>query len=203
MAIVSPTPIRRLAAAGTLTLALVAAGGAGAAEAPDWTVDQEASRVGFVAQQSGDPVPGEFKSFDAEIRFAPDRLDSSRVAVTIRIGSVDAATTEQEQTITSPSLFHTGKYPEARFVAEGFEALEEGRYRARGDLTMRGQTHPVELPFDLDITETGDTLRAVADGALTVKRLRWGIGKGQWKDTSTVPNEVRIEIRIEATRPAP
>ena len=170
--------------------------------APTWSVDAAASRVGFVAEQSGDPVPGEFKSFDAEIRFGREHLDDSRVAVTIRIASVDAATAEQEQTVTSPSLFHAAKHPEARFVATDFQKLDEGRYLARGDLRMRGQTHPVELPFDLTVTRQDDRLRAVAEGAITVKRLRWGIGKGQWADTSTVPNEVRIEIRIVAHRPA-
>jgi len=195
------TPITRIAAL-LLGLSAGAAGAQDGAEAPTWTVDHEASRVGFVAEQSGDPVPGDFKSFDAEIRFAADRLAGSRVQVDIRIASVDAATAEQEQTVTSPSLFHAAKYPEARFSAEDFQKLGEGRYLARGDLTMRGQTHPVELPFDLNVTRQGDSLRAVADGAITVKRLRWGIGQGQWADTSTVPNEVRIEIHIEATRPA-
>jgi polyisoprenoid-binding protein YceI len=54
----------------------------------------------------------------------------------------------------------------------------------------------------LEVTQDGDTLTAVADGEVTVKRLRWGIGQGQWQDTSMVPNEVVIEIDIHATRPA-
>ena len=67
---------------------------------------------------------------------------------------------------------------------------------------MRGTTHPVTLPFTLDVTQQDGRLRAVAEGAITVKRLRWGIGQGQWESTSMVPNDVRIEIRIVATRPA-
>jgi polyisoprenoid-binding protein YceI len=182
--------------------ALLAAAPASAA-APEWSVIQEESRVGFVAQQSGDPVPGEFKSFDAAIHFAKDQLASSRVDVTIRVGSVDAGSTERNQTITSPDLFHAAKHPTARFQADSFKPSDEpGRYIADGELTMRGTTHPVALPFDLDITEENGTLRAVAEGAVTVKRLRWGIGQGQWEDTSMVPNEVRIEIDITATRPA-
>lgn len=172
------------------------------AAAPEWNVDRDASRVGFVAQQSGDPVPGEFANFDAEIRFARDQLAQSRVEVRIKIASVDAGSGERNQTITSPSLFHAGKYPNARFVAESFREGSDGRYVAQGELTMRGTTHPVELPFELDVTRDGERLRAVAEGAITVKRLRWGIGQGQWESTSMVPNDVRIEIRIVATRPA-
>ena len=186
-----------------VTVALLAfASRLSAAEAPEWTVDPDASRVGFVAQQSGDPVPGAFESFDASIHFAPDQLETSRVNVEIRIGSVDAGSGERNQTITSPSLFHAAKYPTARFHATRLRQVGDGQYVATGDLTMRGNTHTVELPFDLDITRRDGTLRAVADGAITVERLRWGIGKGQWKATSMVPNEVRIEIKIVATRPA-
>lgn len=172
------------------------------AAAPEWNVDTAASRVGFVAQRSGDPVPGEFTSFDATIRFSREDLDASQVDVKILIGSVDAGAAERNQTITSPSLFHAAKYPRARFKADSFRKAKDGRYVAEGDLTMRGRTHPVDLPFELDISRPDGKPRAVADGAVTVKRLRWGIGKGQWKDTSMVPNEVRIEIRIVATRPA-
>jgi polyisoprenoid-binding protein YceI len=186
-----------------VTVALLAfASRLNAAEAPQWNVDHEASRVGFVATQSGDPVPGEFESFDASIRFARDRLDSSSVNVHIRIGSVDAGSGERNQTITSPSLFHAAEHPTARFRSTRLRQVGDGQYIATGALTMRGTTHTVDLPFDLDITRRNGTLRAIAEGALTVQRLRWGIGKGQWKDTSMVPNDVRIEIRIVATRPA-
>ena len=172
------------------------------AAAPAWTVDRDASRVGFVAQQSGDPVPGEFRNFEADIRFDPEQLGESRVDVRIKIASVDAGGGERNQTITSPSLFHAGKYPNARFTAESFREGANGDYIAQGELTMRGTTHPVDLPFDLAITRSAGTLRAVAEGAVTVKRLRWGIGQGQWESTNMVPNAVRIEIRIVATRPA-
>jgi len=186
-----------------VTIALLAfASSLRAGEAPEWTVDHAASRVGFVATRSGDPVPGAFESFDASIRFAPDQLDSSRVNVEIRVGSVDAGGAERNQTITSPSLFHAGKYPTASFRATRFRRVGEGAYIATGALTMRGTTHEIELPFDLEITRRNGTRRAIAEGAVTIDRLRWGIGKGQWKDTSMVPNDVRIEIKIVATRPA-
>lgn len=185
-----------------LTVALIAvASRVRAAEAPEWTVDTDASRVGFVAMQSGDPVRGEFESFDAAIHFARDQVRESSVTVNIRIGSVDAGTAERNQTITSPSLFHAAKHPRAVFQSSDIRQVGEDQYVAKGALTMRGNTHTVELPFSLDVTRRGDDYHAVAKGGVTVKRLRWGIGKGQWKDTSMVPNEVRIEIEIVATRP--
>jgi len=192
--------IQRLSAA-ALILAATATS-AHAADAPTWNVDHDASRVGFVAEQSGSPVPGTFKDFEAEIAFARDALEASRVAVTIAVASVDAGSADRDQTIVSQQLFHAEKYPQARFVAGDFTHQGDNRYLAHGELTMRGQTHPVDLPFTLDVARTNGTLKATAEGSVTVKRLRWGIGKGVWRNTGMVPNAVDIEIEIVATRPA-
>ncbi len=189
--------LRALLAAALL---LFGAGGTSLA-APAWQVDKEASRVGFTAWQSGTPVPGEFENFKAEIRFARDDLENSAVDVQIEIASVATGSMDRDQTITSPSLFHAQKYPTARFQADRFVHEGGSTYVAKGELTMRDQTHPVDLPFELEIAETDGRLKAVAEGQVTVKRLRWGVGQGQWEDTSMVPDEVRIEIRIVATRP--
>jgi polyisoprenoid-binding protein YceI len=184
-----------------IALGLSAGSLARAQAAPEWTVDHDASRVGFVAQQSGNPVPGAFENFQATIRFDRDNLDASSVDVQIDVASVATGSMDRDQTIKSPSLFHADQYPNARFQAGSFRHEGGNAYVAEGELTMRGTTHPVELPFTLDVTQEGDRLQAIADGEVTVKRLRWGIGQGQWQDTSMVPNEVVIEIELHATRP--
>ncbi|WP_147274878.1 YceI family protein [Ferruginivarius sediminum] len=171
------------------------------AQVPKWNVDHAESRVGFTAWQSGTPVPGAFESFKADIRFDRDRPEESSVDVRIDIASVSTGSMDRDQTIKSPSLFHAREFPTARFKADSFVRGEGDTYIAQGELTMRGETHPVDLPFNLQIDENVGELRAVADGEVTVQRLRWGIGQGQWEDTSMVPNDVRIEIRIVATRP--
>jgi polyisoprenoid-binding protein YceI len=192
----------RLTATAFAALTALSASAALAEPAPEWSVDHDTSRVGFVAQQSGNDVPGEFERFQTTIRFDRDKLDVSSVDVQIDVDSVSTGSLDRDQTIKSSSLFHAEEYPNARFQADSFRHEGGDTYVAEGELTMRGTTHPIELPFELEVSRDGDTLTAVADGAVTVKRLRWGIGQGQWQDTSMVPNEVVIEIDIHATRPA-
>ncbi len=173
------------------------------AEAPDWTV-QNGSRVGFIATQGGAPVEGVFETFEAEIRFDPEALAESRVAVTIDIGSVNSDSKDRDDTIRSASLFDVATWPQARFEAQGFTRKDDGGYEAAGRLTMRDVTKDVVLPFTLEIAEDGDQpgqLRAAAKGELKVQRLDYGVGQGLWTDTSVVGNEVVIFIDIQATRP--
>jgi polyisoprenoid-binding protein YceI len=174
-----------------------------AADAPAWSVQQE-SRIGFVAQQGGAPVEGRFESFAAEIRFDPDNLAGSRVAVEIEVASVNSESRDRDQTIRSKDLFDVETWPTARFEADSFTATGDGSYDAQGKLTMRDVTRDVVLPFTLTIEPAPDDpamLQARALGELSVDRLDYGIGQGQWQDTSVVGNQVIIRIDIRATRP--
>ena len=192
---------RALLAAPLLLIAWPAA----AAEAPLWKVEAD-STVIFVARQAGAPVEGRFEKFDAEIRFDAENLEASAVAVEIDIASVNSESSDRDQVIRSPDLFDAATWPTARFEAPRFVHAGGDSYEAQGSLTMRDVTRDVVLPFDLKIEDhpdDGALLRARAVGELTVKRLDYGVGQGQWTDTSVVPDEVVIRIEITATRPKP
>lgn len=192
-----------LAVIAALVSAGMSAGASAPAEASDWAV-QDGSRVGFIATQGGAPVEGVFETFEAEIRFDPEALDRSRVAVTIDIASVNSDSKDRDDTIRSASLFDVATWPRARFEAEGFKRNGASGYEAAGRLTMRDVTKDVVLPFTLEIAPDPDQpgqLRAVAKGELKVQRLDYGVGQGLWTDTSVVGNEVVIFIDIRATRP--
>jgi polyisoprenoid-binding protein YceI len=168
---------------------------AAAQDAPDWTVDPEASRLGFVALQSGDEVEGTFGAWTAEIAFDPGSA-SGRIAVVVRTASADTGSRDRDDTLKGDGLLHAEAYPEARFVAEEFRTTGDGAYEAVGQLTLRDTTRDVVLPFTLQVD--GD--QATAEGEMTVDRLDYGVGQGQWADTSTIGAEVRIVFAISATR---
>lgn len=185
-------------------LAVLLAAAPGAAAAPEWAVNHGESRLGFVTSQSGAPVTGRFESFTAAIRFSRDALADSRVEIVIDMASVTTGSDDRDKTIRSASLFHVEKYPRARFVADRFERTGEESYIARGELTIRDTTRPVELPFELAVRphpEKNGVLVARTRGEITIKRLDYGVGQGQWRDTSMVPNEVTIRFDLRATRP--
>ncbi len=168
-----------------------------------WTLE-DGSSLGFVASQSGAGVNGQFDSFEAEICFDPEQLDASTVAVDIDMNSVNSQSADRDQTIRSADLFDVAQWPKARFEVARFTAVGEGRYEAHATLSMRDASLDVVLPFDLEITDhpdEADQLRAHAVGELTVLRLDYGVGQGQWQDTSVVANEVVIKIDILAKRP--
>lgn len=172
--------------------------------APEWSVVLEESRLGFTAFQSGSPVEGRFDSFEPHIHFDPQDLTGSRVEVQIDMASVNTKSADRDSTIRSEPLFHVEKYPEARFEAGDFRHRGGDEYEADGRLTMRGTTRDIVLPFTLEVAEHPDKQgwkSATAKGDIEVDRLDYGIGQGQWQDTSVVANRVVISFEIRAERP--
>ncbi|MBC08529.1 YceI family protein [Thalassospira sp.] len=181
-----------------LALATTLAGFSGAVHAADpWVVEANDSEIEFKGTQLGAEFEGEFKSFTAEIVFSPDDLAGSSVEVLIDIASVDTENGDRDSQIVSPDWFDAAQWPTAKFATKSFSEIAPGKYEAVADLTIRDVTREVTLPFDLEIKGN----EAEAKGTVTINRTDFGVGQGQWADTSQVGDPVTIEIEIEAKRP--
>jgi polyisoprenoid-binding protein YceI len=171
--------------------------------AASWAVEDR-SAIGFTATQQGRPVDGHFETFSAAIDFDPDDLAASRIEVVIDVASIATGHRDRDLTLRSPAFFDVARWPSARFASDEIEHRQDERYEARGTLTMRDVTRDVVLPFALAIAphpETPGALQARAAGELTVRRLDYGIGQGDFASTATVGDDVVIRIEVVARRP--
>jgi polyisoprenoid-binding protein YceI len=183
---------------GTLALLAVLLPGSPALAAPAWTVEG-GSAIRFTAYQEGAPVAGSFQQFAAEIVFDPEDLAASRVAVEIDVASVATGHKDRDATLRSASFFDVRSWPRATFVSDELRHRGGDRYEARGRLTIRDVTRDVVLPFALAIGAHGGARRARALGELTISRLAFGVGQGEWASTKTVGEDVVIRIEITAS----
>ncbi len=182
-------------------LSLALASPAIAAEA--WTV-ADTSRIGFTAFQKDQPVEGGFESFTAEVAFDLEDLEASWVEVIIDAASITTGHKDRDATLRNTSFFDVAQWPTARFVADRLQHQGGTAYEAAGQLTIRDVAKDVILPFELAIADhpdDPDRLLATAKGELTISRLDYGVGQGDWASTSTVGADVIIRIEVEATRP--
>jgi polyisoprenoid-binding protein YceI len=161
---------------------------------PAWVVDRGASKVGISSTFDGQAVGGSFRTWDANIRFDPKDLAHSSANVTIDVGSVTTGDADRDTALPDTPWFWAAKYPKATFVSRSFKALGGNRYEAAGDLTIRGVTKPLTLPFTLVIT--GDA--AKMNAAVSVNRLAFGVGQGEWQTTQVIPAAVQVTIALTA-----
>jgi polyisoprenoid-binding protein YceI len=179
-----------------LAALILSAGTATAPGSTSYTVDMAKSSLGFTANQSGGDVDGRFEKFDARIVFADADLDGSSFKVEVDTASVNTQDDERDTALRGEDLFDVRKYPKARFVSTGFTRKSPGNYEAQGKLTIRDVTRDIRLPFTFTVAQEGGQTVAWLKGVVMLKRLDFGVGQGDWKDTSWVANEVKVKFSL-------
>lgn len=169
-----------------LSIALLAA----PAAAQDWTIDTDASRVGFVTEAFGGSVEGEFTDYEAAITLDPADLANARIEARVGTASGSTGNGQLDDSMLSEEGLAPDSHAAAHFLSEDIRATDTG-YEAHGTLSIRGTDQAVILPFTLAID--GD--RAVADGELEIARTDYGVGAAGWGDTAA---NVTIVLHIEA-----
>jgi polyisoprenoid-binding protein YceI len=180
----------------TAAAVLLAAPAVAQAPAAAWTVDKAASRVGFRASMNGDAFDGRFNRWDARINFDPANLKGSKVVATIDLASASTGDGARDEALPSSDWFDVKRHPRATFTTRAITAAGPNRYVATGDLSLRGVSRPVSLPFTLAIT--GNTAKMT--GAVQLDRTAFGVGQGQWKGTGAIPAKVAVTVQITAKR---
>ena len=170
-------------------LVLVLVCGSVAFAATQWTVQPKESKLTFVGSQQGAEFTGVFDRFTADIKFDPQDLAGSRFDVKIDMASVNSRDSERDDAIKSDDLFAVKQYPSAHYVADHFTA-KGASYTATGKLTIRNVTRDVPITFTFEKKDGGAWLK----GSAQLKRLDFGVGQGDWKDTEQVGNEVKVNF---------
>jgi polyisoprenoid-binding protein YceI len=167
-----------------LTLASLPAFAADYVQAPGSTLT-------FATRYQGEVFTGRFPSFATRMSFDPKALATSRLDVTIALGTASTGDADRDGNLKGSDFFNVAKFPQAHYVATRFRALGGARYAADGQLTLRGVSRPVTLTFSWT-----PGARPVLAGQATVKRLDFGVGGGDWADTGIIPNDVAVSTKV-------
>jgi len=155
-------------------------------------VQLDKSSIAFISTQMSVPVAGVFKKFSANIRINPSRPETGIAQIDIDLASIDAGSAEANDEVTGKNWFNVAEFPRAKFVSDSVKAVGGANFEATGKMTIKGKTMEMRAPFILK--EDKGVLNI--DGSFTLKRLEFGIGSGEWGDTSVVADEVQIKFHF-------
>jgi polyisoprenoid-binding protein YceI len=158
------------------------------AHAGNWRIDETQSRLGFQYRAMGAPAEGEFRRYVADIQWDVSKPADARIRLDVDTGSIDAGLSDATAEAANSEFFDSRRHPWARFISSAVQPRDKGRYLVQGTLTIKGLSHPVSLPVLLRADGPAQQLR----GTFVLKRLDYGIGQGEWADTSALANEVQV-----------
>ncbi len=108
-------------------------------------IDPAHSTVGFTVRHLViTKVHGRFGEFSGTLEHDAENPAASKVAVTIRVPSIDTRDEKRDAHLRSADFFDADNHPEMKFESTKVEASGSD-YRIFGDLTIRGVTKAVVL----------------------------------------------------------
>lgn len=157
------------------------------------------SSLGFTAVQQGAKFESRFETFTARVSFDPASPQTGRITARIDLASVDTGNPERDEVLKGADWFNLARWPQAVFSAGQIVRDGEG-FLARGTLALRDVTAPATLKFRWTPAAQGQPARLA--GSAVLDRLAFGVGQGEWRDTSYVGNRVEVQVDI-GLRPVP
>lgn len=164
-----------------------------------WELDHDHTVLSFVARHMiFTKVRGRFIDFSGAIYIEED-LAQSRVELEIDASSLATGVNDRDNHLRSGDFLNVEEYPRITFAST---AIDLEASTLTGDLTIRGTTHPVTLPYTYEglAPYPWGGARAMWRASTQVAREDWNVSWNVALETGgwLVSKEVELEIEAQA-----
>jgi len=172
-----------------------------------WTLDPAHTRIGFVARHAMvTKVRGSFNEFEGTAVLDGANPANSHAEVTIKAASIDTRNAQRDEHLRSNDFLAMQEHPEITFTSTGARQVDDTTFELTGDLTIRGVTNSVTIPFTFEgaAKDPFGNLRAGFEGSVAINRKDWGV---TWNAALEgggvlVSDKVTLEFEISAIKNA-
>lgn len=170
-----------------------------------YSFDKAHSFIGFKVKHMGlVEVPGYFRDFTGEVSYDASDVRKSSVNFKAVVTSIDTGVAGRDRHLRTADFFEVEKFPEMTFKSTKVEKKGKGMI-VTGDLTIKGVTKEVAIPFQisgwLPATERSAMKMGIV-GETTVNRRDYGINYGGNLPNGipSIADEVKVVVAIEAAK---
>ena len=183
-------------------MSLLVAGRALAADV--YVTDTVHTLVGFTVRHFViNKVRGKFNEFHGIIVYDENDVTKSSMKGTIKVASIDTDDKQRDDHLRSADFFDAVNHPEIIFASKKVEKRGDG-YVLIGDLTIRGTTKEVAVPFVITgkIVDPRGKMRIGFEANLRMNRKDFGVAYHRLMDNGglVVGDTVDIELIGEAIK---
>jgi polyisoprenoid-binding protein YceI len=170
-----------------------------------YALDPTHSRIGFVARHAMvTKVRGAFNEFEGTATLDFDDVSRSSASVTITAASIDTRNDQRDAHLRSNDFLAMDEFPTITFTSTAARRTGEAEFELDGDLTVRGVTRPVTIPFTFEGTAQdpyGNT-RVGFEGSVVIHRSDFGVSYNAALETGGVliSDKVTLEFDLSAVK---
>lgn len=167
-----------------------------------WTIDESHSRIGFVARHAMvTKVRGGFNEFEGSVIVDAEDIAKSSATVTIKAASIDTRNEQRDGHLRSNDFLAMDEHPEITFVSTAAALSGATTVELTGDLTVKGTTNSVTIPFEFEGTATDPfgNVRAGFEGSVVINRKDYGVTWNAALETGGVLVSDKITLEFEVS----
>lgn len=170
-----------------------------------YTIDPAHSRLGFVARHAMvTKVRGSFNEFEGSAVLDGDNPANSTAKVVIKAASIDTRNAQRDEHLRGNDFLAMEQFPEIAFVSTGVRQTDDTTFEVTGDLTVRGVTNSVTIPFTYEgsATDPFGNVRVGFEGAVTINRKDYGVTWNAALETGgvLVSDKIVLEFEVSAVK---
>ena len=172
-----------------------------------YTLDPAHTRIGFVARHAMvTKVRGAFNAFEGTAVIDGANPENSSAQVTIDASSIDTRNAQRDEHLRSNDFLALAEYPQITFVSTAVRQLEESTFELVGDLTIKGVTNSITIPFEFEgaATDPFGNVRVGFEGSVAISRKDYGITWNAALETGgvLVSDKIVLEFEVSAIKNA-
>jgi len=145
-------------------------------------------------------VSGNFTDYDYSFVYDEKNPENSAIKASIKVASVNTDNEKRDNHLRSGDFFDAEKHPEITFESNKIIQNDDG-FVAVGNLTMRGVTKEIELPFTITgiIQDPWGNTKMGVESRLTIDRQDFNVSWNNTLDTGglVVSDEVDIILDLQ------
>jgi polyisoprenoid-binding protein YceI len=175
--------------------------------AGSYILDPAHTRIGFVARHAMvTKVRGQFNEFEGSGVVNASDFTKSTVSVIIQAASIDTRNEQRDAHLRSNDFLAMEEYPQITFTSTGIQQTGPASVELTGDLTIRGVTNAVTIPFEFEgaATDPYGNLRVGFEGSVVINRKDYGVTWNVALETGgvLVGDKVTLEFEVSAIKTA-
>ncbi|MBS0430845.1 MAG: YceI family protein [Proteobacteria bacterium] len=164
-----------------------------------YRIDPVHTQVLFSVDHDGYSHPvGRMKVKAGWLRFDEDDWSGARVVVDVDASSVDLGDAEWDEAVTGKRFLDAKEFPLAHFESTSVEKADAQHGTLHGNLTLRGVTHEVAIPFTFNRAGatifSGMQTLAGFSGQVAIDRTQFGMDAFP----RAVGTQVELRLEVEA-----
>ncbi len=148
--------------------------------------------VKFYIKNTGLVVDGSLSGLAATVDFNPEDLAGSQISASVKVNTIKTGIDARDAHLKKDEYFDAASFPKIEMTSKSFSKNSGDNYTGKFNLTIKGKTKSISVPFTFKETNGKGTFNAT----FNINRLDFGVGQSSF----VLSDDVKVKLTLNTTK---